>query len=120
MAEPLGRGLRAARRSGQTSPEPVSTPDGPATVPNPRPRARNPRTSRTTGERQDARGRNTPQNSSCSNQAGNDLPELTGGSRLSAYAQYIHSRRIQRQPVKLTPRSAATGDSATGSATQGR
>ena len=26
MAEPLGRGLRAARRSGLTSPEPVSTP----------------------------------------------------------------------------------------------
>jgi hypothetical protein len=41
MAEPLGRGLRAARRSGLTSPEPVRTPDGPAAT-RTRPRARNP------------------------------------------------------------------------------
>ena len=37
MAEPLGRGLRAARRSGLTSPEPVRTPDGPRSHPNPAP-----------------------------------------------------------------------------------
>ena len=30
MAEPVGRGLRAARRSGLTSPEPVRTSDGPS------------------------------------------------------------------------------------------
>ena len=37
MAEPLGRRLRAARRSGLTSPEPVRTPTAPAATPNPVP-----------------------------------------------------------------------------------
>ena len=41
MAEPAGRGLRAARRSGLTSPDPVRTrtaPDGhPAPAPGPQP-----------------------------------------------------------------------------------
>ena len=46
--------------------------------------AHEPRTSRTTGERQDAHARNHPGNSSCRNQAGNDLTESVGGSRLSA------------------------------------
>ena len=35
MAEPVGRGLRAARGSGLTSPEPVSTPTAPAATQNP-------------------------------------------------------------------------------------
>ena len=42
MAEPPRRGLRAARRSGLTSPEPVRTPDGPRGHPNPVPEPRNP------------------------------------------------------------------------------
>jgi hypothetical protein len=42
-----------------------------------------PRTSRTTGERQNARAWNHLANSSRRNQAGNELPELAGGSRLS-------------------------------------
>ena len=37
MAEPLGRGLRAARRSGLTSPEPVRTPTAPAATRTPSP-----------------------------------------------------------------------------------
>jgi hypothetical protein len=37
MAEPLGRGLRAAPGSGLTSPEPVSTPTAPAATQNPVP-----------------------------------------------------------------------------------
>ncbi len=57
MAEPLGRGLRSARRSGLTCPEPVRTPDGPAATRTPSP-SPEPRTSRTAGERQDARARN--------------------------------------------------------------
>ena len=57
MAEPLGRGLRAARGSGLISPEPVSTPTAPAATQNPVPEPGT-RTSRTAGERQDARARN--------------------------------------------------------------
>ena len=38
----LGRGLRPARRSGLTSPEPVRTPHGPTATPNPAPEPRNP------------------------------------------------------------------------------
>jgi hypothetical protein len=41
MAEPVGLGLRPARRSGLTSPEPVTHPDGPQATPNPSPRTRN-------------------------------------------------------------------------------
>ena len=53
----LGRGLRPARRSGLTSPDrsaPLTAPTATRTPP-PSPE---PRTSRTTGERQDARARN--------------------------------------------------------------
>jgi hypothetical protein len=52
MAEPLGRGLRPARPRGLTSPDQVRTltPQG---HPTPTP-TQEPRTSRTTGERQDA------------------------------------------------------------------
>ena len=42
MAQPSRRSLRAARRRGLTSPEPVSTPTAPPGHPEPRPRARNP------------------------------------------------------------------------------
>ena len=42
MAQPSRRSLRAARRRGLTSPEPVSTPTAPPATPNPGPRARNP------------------------------------------------------------------------------
>jgi hypothetical protein len=82
MAQPLGRGLRAARRSGLTSPDPVRTTHGPRDHPEPRSRARNPGQAA-----QEASGRtpapaSTSQNSSCRNQAGNELPELAGGSRL--------------------------------------
>ena len=57
MAGPLGRGQRAARRSGLTRPEPVRPrrPPRPPRTPSP---SQEPRTSRTTGERQDARARN--------------------------------------------------------------
>ena len=34
MADPAGRGLRAAPRRGLTSPEPVRTPHGPTATPN--------------------------------------------------------------------------------------
>src|SRR3974390_900326 len=85
MAEPAGRRLRPARRSGLTSSEPVSTPTAPTAPPppppppappprrltssepvstptaptatRPPPPAQEPRTSRTTGERQDAHAR---------------------------------------------------------------
>ena len=53
----LARGLRAARRRGLTSPEPVSTPHGPTATPTPPP-SQEPRTSRTRGERPNARARN--------------------------------------------------------------
>ena len=42
MAEPARRGLRAARRSGLTSPDPVRTPTAPTATPNPAPEPRNP------------------------------------------------------------------------------
>jgi hypothetical protein len=57
MAEPLGRGLRPARRSGLTSPEPVRDPTAMTATRTPHP-AQEPRTSRRTGERQDAHARN--------------------------------------------------------------
>ncbi len=57
MAEPLGRHLRPARRSGLTSPEQVRTPDSPRGHPDPAP-SQEPWTSRTAGERQEARARN--------------------------------------------------------------
>ena len=55
----LARGLRAARRSGLTSPEPVRTPTA-ATATRTPPPAQEPRTSRTTGERQDTHARTHP------------------------------------------------------------
>ena len=57
MAQPVGRGLRAARHSGLTSPEPVRTPTAPAATRTPSP-SPEPRTSLTAGERQDACARN--------------------------------------------------------------
>ena len=104
MAEPLGRGLRPARRSGLTSPEPVTHPDGPRGHPEPRPRARNPGQAA-----QQASGRTpapgiTSRNSSCRNQAGNELPELAGGSRLStpeaqaAYLRYAPANELAGVP----------------------
>ena len=53
MGEPVRRRLWAARRSGLTSPDPVRTPTA-ARPPRPLTPAQGPRTSRTTGERQDA------------------------------------------------------------------
>ncbi len=55
----LGRRLRPARRSGLTSPEPVRTPTAPTATRTPSP-SQEPRTSRTAGERQDARARDSP------------------------------------------------------------
>jgi hypothetical protein len=63
MAEPLGRGLRPARRSGLTSPEPVRTPHGPTATPNPHPRARNqdkPHSRRAAGRPRPQSPRKTP------------------------------------------------------------
>jgi Transposase DDE domain group 1 len=59
MAHPPRRGLRPARRSGLTSPDPVSTSTA-TTATRLRPPAQEPRTSRRTGERQDARGPDSP------------------------------------------------------------
>src|SRR5712691_6918274 len=73
----------AARRSGLTSPgtgpHPRRPPRPPA-IPFPSPE---PRATRRTSQRQDARTpESPPRNSPCRNQAGNELPELAGGSRL--------------------------------------
>jgi hypothetical protein len=57
MAEPARHGLRPARRSGLTSPDPVRTRLGPRRPPEPPPPSQEPRTSRRTGERQDAHPR---------------------------------------------------------------
>ena len=57
MAEPVGCSLRAARRSGLTSPGTgphLRRPPWPPRTPSP---SQEPRTSRTAGERQDARAR---------------------------------------------------------------
>ena len=70
MAKPARHGLRAARRSGLTSPDPVRTHHAPDGHPNPRPRARKP--GQAAGQ---ASGR-TPmlgfisENSSCRNRTG--------------------------------------------------
>jgi Sigma 54 modulation/S30EA ribosomal protein C terminus len=60
MAEPARLGLRPARRSGLTSPGPVRTRHRPDGHLNPRPPSQEPRTSRRTGERRDARARIHP------------------------------------------------------------
>jgi hypothetical protein len=59
MAEPPRSRLRTARRSSLTSPEPVRIPKAATATPTPHP-AQEPRTSRTTCERQDARARIHP------------------------------------------------------------
>ena len=59
MADPVRRRLRAARRSGLTSPDPVRTPTAATATRTPHP-AQEPRTSRTTGERQNAHARTYP------------------------------------------------------------
>ena len=86
----LARRLRPARRSGLTSPEPVRTPNGPTATRTPSP-SQEPWTSRRTGERQDTRARNHLAKLSCTNQAGNEPPQLAGGSRLETAG--IHTRR---------------------------
>ena len=81
MAEPPRRSLRAARRSGLTSPN-RSAPARPDGHPEPPPRARNP------GQAAEQASGRTPapgitsQDSSCTNQAGNEPLQLAGGSRL--------------------------------------
>ena len=82
----LARGLRAARRRGLTSPEPVSTPTAPR-PPRPRPRARNPGQAAPEASGRTPAPGITSQNSSRRNQAGNELPELAGGSRLRSGIQ---------------------------------
>ena len=106
MAEPLGRHLRPARRSGLTSPEPVRTPDGPRGHPDPA-RARNPGQAA-----QQASGRTptpgiTSRNSSCRNQAGNELPELTGGSRLSTAELRAGAQDLLTTVTRVKPQVVA-------------
>ena len=59
MGEPVRRRLRAARRSGLTSLDPVRSPTA-ARPPRPLTSAQEPRTSRRTGERQDTHARIHP------------------------------------------------------------
>ena len=81
MAEPARRGLRPARRSGLTSPEPVRTRDGPDGHPNPPP-SQEPRTSRRTGERQDAHARIHP---------GKLLVQESGRKRATGIGRWIEA-----------------------------
>src|SRR5580700_507088 len=83
MAQPARRGLRAARRSGLTSPDPVRTPTA-ATATRTLTPAQEPRTSRRTGERQDTHARIHP-GKLLRQESGrrNELPESAGGLRLS-------------------------------------
>ena len=74
MAQPADRRLRAARRSGLTSPEPVRTPTAPR-PPRPRPRARNPGQAAQQASGRTPTPRFTPENSSWRNQAANDPTE---------------------------------------------
>ena len=62
MAQPLGSGLRPARRSGLTSPEQVTHPKRPAGHPEPQPPSPEPRTSRRTGQRQETHAPIKPEN----------------------------------------------------------
>ena len=86
MAEPPRRGLRAARRSGLTSPDPSAParPDGhPTSDPAQEP-----------GQAAEKAGGGTPaaeftwENSSCRNQTRNGLPKSAGGSRLRWWARW--------------------------------
>ena len=81
MTEPVRRRLRAARRSGLTSPDPVRTPTA-ATATRTLTRPRNPGQAAEQASGNKPTPAPTPENSSCRNRAGNDLPELAGGSRL--------------------------------------
>ena len=91
--QPLGRGLRAARRSGLTSPDPVRTTHGPRGRPEPRSRARNPGQAAQQASGRTPAPASASQNSSCRNQAVNKLPELAGGSRLSWLVSLIGVRQ---------------------------
>ena len=79
----LGRGLRPARRSGLTSPEPVRTPHGRHGHPNPAPEPGTP----DKPQNRRAAGRPRPDSPRKTPRAGigpeTSLPELAGGSRLS-------------------------------------
>ena len=83
MAEPPHRGLRATCSCGLTRPEPVRTPTAPGGHPDPVPE---PGTQGKPHSRraQDTCARIHLENSSRRNQAGNGLPQLIGGSRLSS------------------------------------
>jgi hypothetical protein len=86
MAQPLARRLRTARPRGLTSPDQVRTPRRKATpIPDLDPGTPEPRNPGRAAQ-QASGGTPTPrftrQNSSCRNQAGNELPQFTGGSRL--------------------------------------
>ena len=82
MAQPSRRSLRAARRRGLTSPEPVSTPTAPPATPNPAPEPGTPDKPHNRRAVERPRPESPRKNSSRRNQAGNELPELAGGSRL--------------------------------------
>ncbi len=92
MAEPVRRHLRPARRSGLTSPDPVRTRLGRTATPNPVPEPGT-RTSRRTGERQDACVPINPGKLLVQESTGNDLPEWAGGSRLSARGRRARSTK---------------------------
>src|SRR5580692_2793120 len=89
MAQPARRGLRAARRRGLTSPDPVRTPTA-ATATRTLTPAQEPRTSRRTGERQDTHARIHP-GKLLRQESGrrNELPESAGGLRLSMSAYSV-------------------------------
>ena len=83
MAEPARRRLRPARRSGLTSPDPVRTRHGRHGHPDPAPEPGTPdkpQNRRAAGRPRPDSPRKTPR---AGIGAGNDLPELAGGSRLS-------------------------------------
>jgi hypothetical protein len=83
MAQPARRGLRPARRSGLTSHDPARTPTA-ATATRTLTPAREPRTSRRTGERQDTHARIHPGKPPRQEPGRrNKLPESAGGLRLS-------------------------------------
>ena len=105
MAEPVGCSLRAARRSGLTSPGTgphLRRPRWPPRTPSP---SQEPRTSRTAGERQDARARDHIAKLLMQESSRNELPELVGGSRLSVRLSPRGAQRIRRvhQAARVLP-----------------